>query len=525
MPKVSAAATAPALCQEKQISWKKTGVSDQEPYDTDYICEPVEYQDALAFFAVEQKDLPEDGVHDLVSSFELTAITNEAGRIFQTWGRAKIEEVVERGLHDEAAKILRSKREPLQRLKRLVVLLQTQNVPMYEYLANETCDVVQAVQYYNHRIHAQYKASGELAPNPAIIVFPPQALHLLTPAIHHTLVCISLNHYLHSQSIGADRAAASINRSKIYHHRGEALRALSQYIGQDKTRCSDMTITSILMFMCLELQNPTFTDWRSHVNGMKRLIDLRGGPKQLIHDAPHLVASLVLYLLIISIANTCSPPWDQVDMTGVNDTIIDDVSSMYDLIFPYTLCPRELFVEILQINQLRTKASAAMLLFDIDPVHALEAQDLVVRIEAFSPEAWAQAGTLYSEWLMVGSIYKAAVSLYCTLSLQSLTILPPTVSLHRSQTGKGDLLLSSVRCALQTPRIARHMVWPLVVAGVEAIHRSEATKRWIEASLQDLSRLLGTSCPLKACAVLKRYWKGGVAGWDECFDRAYVFII
>ena len=105
----------------------------------------------------------------------------------------------------------------------------------------------------NHRIHAQYKASGELAPNPAIIVFPPQALHLLTPAIHHTLVCISLNHYLHSQSIGADRAAASINRSKIYHNRGEALGALCQYIGQDKTRCSDMTITSILMFMCLEV--------------------------------------------------------------------------------------------------------------------------------------------------------------------------------------------------------------------------------------------------------------------------------
>lgn len=228
---------------------------------------------------------------------------------------------------------------------------------------------------------------------------------------------------------------------------------------------------------------------------------------------------------IISLANTCSPSWDQVDITGANGTIIEDLSSVYDLIFPYTLCPRELYIEILQIGQLRSKASAAMLLYDADPAHSLEAHDLIARIDAFSPEDWAQAGPLYSEWLLMGQIYQAAVSLYCSMSLQSLTVLPPSVSLQKAQEEKGNVLLSSVRIALQDPRMARHMVWPLVVAGVEGIHRSQATKDWIEASLGDLSRLLGTSCPLKASAVLKRYWKSGVAGWDSCFDRAYAFII
>ena len=212
-------------------------------------------------------------------------------------------------------------------------------------------------------------------------------------------------------------------------------------------------------------------------------------------------------------------------MTSVNDTIIEDASSLYHLIFPYTLCPRELFTEILRINQLRAKSSAAMLMCDVDPDHTLEAHDLMARIEAFSPEDWAQAGTFYSEWLTVGKIYKASVMLYCTLSLQSLTVLPSTVSLHKMQTEYGDVLLNNVRSALNAPRLARHMVWPLVVAGVQAIHRGEATKNWIEASLGDLSRLLGTSCPLKAGTVMKRYWKGGMPGWDECFDRAYVFII
>jgi hypothetical protein len=105
----------------------------------------------------------------------------------------------------------------------------------------------------NLRIHTRYKTAGELAPNPALVPFPVQALHLLTPAIHHALVCLSLNHFIHTLPSSTDRAVVAPNRWKMYHHRGAALRALSRHIGQDKTRCSDMTITTILMFMCLEV--------------------------------------------------------------------------------------------------------------------------------------------------------------------------------------------------------------------------------------------------------------------------------
>ena len=127
----------------------------------------------------------------------------------------------------------------------------------------------------NLRIHTTYKAAGELAPNPALVPFPQQALHLLTPAIHHTLVCLSLNHFIHTSPLGTDRAVLAPNRWKVYHHRGAALRALGQ--------------------------NPSFADWRSHVNGMKRIVDLRGGPKKLMKEAPHLVPSLVLYLLYVAL--------------------------------------------------------------------------------------------------------------------------------------------------------------------------------------------------------------------------------
>jgi hypothetical protein len=105
----------------------------------------------------------------------------------------------------------------------------------------------------NERIRPVARRSEELARNPALMSFPLAALHMLPPAIHHTLVCLSVNHYIHSLPTGSDKSIATGNRSKIYQHRGAAIRALSQYVGKDRTRCNDLSISSILVFMSMEV--------------------------------------------------------------------------------------------------------------------------------------------------------------------------------------------------------------------------------------------------------------------------------
>ena len=146
------------------------------------------------------------------------------------------------------------------------------------------------------------------------------------------------------------------------------------------------------------------------------------------------------------------------------------------------------------------------------------------RIEAFGSKDWAQSGDSHPDWLTVGAVYKSAVSLYASLSLGSLGVLPPTVALENSQAAHNNPLFCELHAALKVPRIAKFMVWPLVVAGVQAKERGEATRNWVEASLRDISRVLGTGCPIKACAVLKMYWASDASGWDECFDRPNVLI-
>lgn len=95
-------------------------------------------------------------------------------------------------------------------------------------------------------------------PNPAIVHFPVWALHVLSPAMHHTLVCLGLNHYIHTLPPGSNREVVASNRSKIYKYRGLAIRALSENVASETTRSSDLTISSILMFMAMEVGQELF---------------------------------------------------------------------------------------------------------------------------------------------------------------------------------------------------------------------------------------------------------------------------
>ncbi|KAI4694810.1 hypothetical protein J4E81_006411 [Alternaria sp. BMP 2799] len=116
--------------------------------EVDYACEPVNYEAALTEWLKDRIDNPQYRVPELhVLSFKMIAVAKEAARVFEIGGRVKIEEIVQKGLHEEAASVLRSGRDPLQRLKRLLAFLSMQDVPFYDDLIDETSEVVQAVQY------------------------------------------------------------------------------------------------------------------------------------------------------------------------------------------------------------------------------------------------------------------------------------------------------------------------------------------------------------------------------------------
>lgn len=70
-----------------------------------------------------------------------------AARIMTIGSQKNLKAIVERGQDWEAALLLQSERRPLERLRRLLWVMEMQDLPSYEYLSNETCEVVQAVNY------------------------------------------------------------------------------------------------------------------------------------------------------------------------------------------------------------------------------------------------------------------------------------------------------------------------------------------------------------------------------------------
>ena len=210
-------------------------------------------------------------------------------------------------------------------------------------------------------------------------------------------------------------------------------------------------------------------------------------------------------------------------MTGLHFDELDFILEQYRQgIFPFQMCPPPLFAEIVKINRLRMRATkhGAPGANDL----SREAYGILSRIHNFSPEHWAESKPLsIEEWVLVGNVYRAAVTLYCISSLQSLSILPLSSSLVDRRTTNGQLLHQLLNNALSSSRIKRFMLWPLLVLGMEAVHGGAAMRAFVTIQLPELSRHVGTYAPLTAKAILERFWTSRDTRWDACFDKPYVF--
>jgi hypothetical protein len=85
--------------------------------------------------------------HITMKAKEHAGGSSAAGRILQIGSQRKLREVVQRGQYWEAAHLVQSEQQPLEKLRRLLWIMEWNQLPSYEHLSNDTCEVVQAVNY------------------------------------------------------------------------------------------------------------------------------------------------------------------------------------------------------------------------------------------------------------------------------------------------------------------------------------------------------------------------------------------
>ncbi|KAI1385981.1 fungal-specific transcription factor domain-containing protein [Hypoxylon trugodes] len=394
------------------------------------------------------------------------------------------------------------------------------NMPRLE-IRNEACILAQAAEYFNSCIYRDLLPIQELGQNPHI--FPLSATHLQLATrrpfyLQFAMVCVTLSHRINR--IRSDPHHKAL-LEEFYSYWGLALRSLNEHLNAGGGCADDMVIAGILTLLLADVQQGSSLNWRCHLEGLHQMIALRGGFRE-VTKSKNLEPLLLCLWFITVIGNTTCPTSDLV-MTGLYLNKLRFLLEQYSTAAsPFQMCPLPLFSEIVQINHLRMQATE---------YGATKAEDLsttayliLERIHIFSPEQWAESKQFSKlDWILIGTTYRAAVALYCILSLQSLSVLPESSELRACCAEHSHFLQESLKEGLSSPRIKRFMAWPLVLLGVEAVHDSAATRAFIAKQLAELSYGVGTYVPLAAKRVLELFWNSGEKRWDACFDKPYIF--
>ncbi|KAF6817159.1 hypothetical protein CSOJ01_02579 [Colletotrichum sojae] len=390
-------------------------------------------------------------------------------------------------------------------------------------LNTDICALPQAVEYFNSCILPDLIPLLELGPNPH--VYPLTATHIRVAAttpeyLQFGMVCMILSHRLNRTR--ADSRMSRKLTERFYHYWGLAIRSLNEHLDVKDARTGDLAIAGILTLLLADVQNGTSLDWRCHMEGVHKIISLRGGLHAVAGSRTLEPLLLVLWSVAV-IGNTTCPASDLATTAAQLDALDLIMERFTIAVSPFHMFPLPLYGEMIRINHLRARA-----LVESAGALSQEASEILERIQRFSIEEWAESRTpngssSQEDWMLLGSIHQSALLIYCILSLQSLSVFPETPSLRETCAAHGQLLHLLLKRALSSPKMRRFTIWPLVLLGVEGVHGGPEARRFVARQLPELSRDLGTHVPLTAKRVLERFWESGETSWDACFDKPYAF--
>ncbi|KAI1826573.1 hypothetical protein F4861DRAFT_536885 [Xylaria intraflava] len=377
-----------------------------------------------------------------------------------------------------------------------------------------------------------------LVENNARYTLPPVAVaHFLPAPIKGLFVLLALGHKMYTLPRDAKKEIRARARSAVAFWAYQVVRTLNEQITSEKT-VSDATISAVIMLLWEDQQYHPSTRWRFHFSGLMRMAQLRGGIKKLWHNSPHMQNAILTMAALEAFANTTSPSHDQLsEVTHPNNLTF--IQAIWEIgtksTYVGSICPLALFASVLKTNHLR-----ALSIGSTDPTTPLSPSDsaedniiysnaktIVEEIKSFSAPAYAEKNgneRTRDKWLLVARIHQSAVLLYTILSLQSIAFLPETAELARVAAAQYDQLLLDLKEGFRHTHLRNCLFWPLMVAGVRAVCGTAFERAFLADLLAASAGDMGGAMPILARATLLRFWDSGKEGWDDCFDRPFLFI-
>ncbi|KAE8374541.1 fungal-specific transcription factor domain-containing protein [Aspergillus bertholletiae] len=380
---------------------------------------------------------------------------------------------------------------------------------------------VQATEYYNACIYPDLLHISRLGQHTAVYPITPPIFQMAIANhpdhIRLVIICMTLSHRMNRARNGPQCHMLAKN---FLHYRGQLIQSLSDDIKVEHKCMGDLVIAGILTLLLVDAQQGASPHYRCHLDGVRKIITLRGGIRTLAKSAG--LVPLLLFVVCISVMGDTSSPVPNLTIATWHLEELDFMIEQYgDRPFAFATYPKALFAEIIKISYLRVQVTQS------DPTAAgiftNDAYEILSRIHSFSPDEWAEPKPMsHTQWVLLGNIHRAAVALYCILSLQSLGTLPQSSFLQQHCVAQAQLLQRLLSEALTFHRIERFIIWDLVVLGVAAVNDA-GIQDFLRGQLPELSHSTGTYVPLTAKALLEKFWASGKTHWDACFDQPYTF--
>ncbi|KAK8079649.1 hypothetical protein PG997_007467 [Apiospora hydei] len=375
----------------------------------------------------------------------------------------------------------------------------------------------------------------------------------------------------------------------VFALRSEALGALNDQLAHPGTQTSDATLLTVVALLITSMQSSAHTEWRAHLEGARRIIQLRGGLKKIIRDNPYFKPILIYFIMAdVMGATTCSSRHEKMPVASLMALKYWEIEPNILRLLAATPnpCPEEVFQSIILINYLRTisrndklrKRRQSGTRMALAKILRFSPTEYAARMHNFTgwkpngkdvgfanspeeshplqPGSGSQGGGSSSEspssagspsdqdlWLSVAAVYRAAALIYGLRTLvvdseddDTTTLLPEVTDVAALREEACQILTDTLTPVFSDQdtmyRIGKLVMWPLFILGMEVHHRDLARRKFFVDGFAMLSRTMGVLGPIGAIDELTHKWaldsertEGSRVAWDDYFEGRPDYII
>ncbi|KAH6647138.1 fungal-specific transcription factor domain-containing protein [Truncatella angustata] len=262
-------------------------------------------------------------------------------------------------------------------------------------LYNEAQIIFDGLHYFNDRVSNDLISIATHS-NPYQV--PLSSMDKIPRIYVNLLVTTAIVHRTMQEDPAFVRSSALVQREHdLYTFRLRALQEVNNRLSKEDTQTSDSTLMCVICLLLSTMQQSAYGDWRAHLEGARRIIQLRGGLKEVIGQNPFF-KPLMAFFVAIDVMSATTAPSSHRHMYAATTMALHYweaapgiFQSNYAISAP---CPEELFQVLILVNYLRAISKKSNL---TSRRHA-GTWMVLNKVQAFNAPQWAMKMKSFRGW-------------------------------------------------------------------------------------------------------------------------------